>query len=63
MSRACRRADFLYPAFKDRSTAGEYINLYEKDAGHSESVAEAAKVICQKWMNTWSCCRRLIRFA
>ena len=29
---------FLYPAFKDRSTAGEYINLYEKDAGHSESV-------------------------
>ena len=29
---------FLYPAFKDRSTAGEYINLYEKDAGHSESM-------------------------
>ena len=29
---------FLYPAFKERSTAGEYINLYEKDAGHSESV-------------------------
>ena len=28
----------LYPAFNLRSTAGEYINLYEKDSCHSESV-------------------------
>ncbi len=26
-------------------------------------MAEAAKVICQKWMNTWLCCLRHIHFA